>query len=440
MMNVTPFVVVRCWVSLILAASCQVFAADRCQKAVTDAVADAMCRHLLSAVKTSQPPAAIREGALRVVASQVEVGQTGTFGETDGCYEISRIQIRLFAESQNQKLVDEFIDLGDQLERDIIHVVESQIQDDTETEEYYVSASLQVFLKKSDAINIELSADLQNLEVGDSERLDARILCSRCPLSDREITFSTIGPGQIEPRHRTTGKDGRTWTTVTATGNGTVMVLASFLGYHAELELNVSRLVSTWDVTFTISQSREDRASNDDLRYAERWTSEVRFEEILFTEKTPLDQISPLDMFKLHPLLTDREKKGPYYRAEGVFSQEEYIDYWRKKNLKKHFKGRRQGEPTWIFMPSVDCHLENGLASHSGECLAAFSVRLWEGLPREYPIKVFFGPDYFRSFSPFGCEVTFPFQKILDGEPFMVTHHEHGWRELRVDVHMVPRG
>jgi len=430
---------VWCSVSFMLIPLFAIQAETHCQKAVTDAVADSICRQLVDDAKNNQVPPAMIDSAVRSVAAIVSVGQRGTFGETDGCFEVSRVQIQLFCENLDGLLVDEFIDQGDGTDRQIIQVASCQIPETNDTNEYYASASVQVFLKNSDAVGLELSADRQKIEIGESAKMNARLMCEGCSLKNQEIFILSMGPGEVSSQNATTGEDGVAEVIFTATGKGTAMVSANNQENHAELEFQISRLFSNWDVEITINEFDEDRGHNDVLSYMERWTSEVEFQDVLFYEITPLDEQSPLDLLRLTQMSFGQKKKGPFYKTQGRFTEEEYIDYWRKKNLKRNFRGKRKGEPLWILFPSVDCYVDNGLAAKSEDCLAVLSIGLDEGLPREDPIRVYFESDYYRRFSPFSCEVKFPFRKILEGQAFTVNHEEHEWHELGVEVRMIPK-
>jgi hypothetical protein len=434
-----PALVLSFFGSIIFFTPIALRAADHCEKAVTDAFVESICRRLIDDTRVNQDPEAIVEATIQAVNERVGVGQLGTFGETDGCYEISRIQTRIFSETHEKAVVDTLIDQGDGLEREIIQVASSQIQEESENEEFFASVSIQVFLRKSDAIAVGLKADKRRLDVQEKARVTADLKCQECPLGKQEMVFASMGPGEITPQKVITDEDGEAELSFTATGRGTAMIVGSYRDHHAELEFQISRLSSNWDVDITIRDFYEDRSNNDQLQYMERWTSEVEFRDVLFHESTYLDQLSPLDLLQLTQSSFGKDKKGPYYRSQGRFTEEEYIDFGRKKHLKRNFRGRRRGEPLWIMLPSIDCHLESGLATKSEDCLVVLSIHLWEGLPREDPVRVYFEPDYYRRFRAFNFEVKYPLKKILDGQPFSVDHEENRWHEIHVTVRMKPK-
>lgn len=311
-------IIVACGLTLIMLLPFRTYGASRCTNPVTDADAQKMCQSLISAVEAEKPIEEVTEQLVQFVLNKVNIEDKGTFGENDECYEVSRIQITLFCETEEKLILNEFKDIGEQKDQPVILVASCQTGERDDFKDIYASVFVQIFLKKIDSISIELSAGIYTLSPGESTDIKATLKCEECALKDKTVGFTSTGPGQISPEQPRTGAEGVATTEFTADKSGKTVVTAHYKNQKASIELNI---IGSWDIIFTC------------YRYSKynRWRSEVKFENI--------------------PLGPEWKKKLLDYSnliSEGTFT-DTYVTCRSQIGLGPRYRGYSEGQPVWTL-------------------------------------------------------------------------------------------
>lgn len=206
-----------------------------CKSPLSEDTFQRFCDQFVDDAKNGKNPDIVVNSISEAILNTVNIGNQGTFGKQE-CYIVSRIQITLFCESDKGLIIEKFIDLGDKQDRKIIIVKSFQSRTDSESDNFYASISLQIFLKPSQEIFHTLTSTHDTLKYGERAEIKAIINCRGCPLKNKNINFELTGPGTLDQNQKLTGSDGESSVFLTALEeSGEIKIVSKYLDENQNL-------------------------------------------------------------------------------------------------------------------------------------------------------------------------------------------------------------
>jgi len=178
-----------------------------CFNPITENDIARQCDNMISNFKLDTQPSVAVEQVVQSILGVVNIGDKGTFG-LDRRYRVSRIEIALFGESEEELFFDELRNYGDHLNRDLILVKSCQGTDEDKPGDSYATASVQIFLEEIDEYSVTMMAKETDIYSGESSVLSLKLSETGCPKEGETITLRKEGPGSL-PNGVETNKQGR---------------------------------------------------------------------------------------------------------------------------------------------------------------------------------------------------------------------------------------
>ena len=322
----------------------QVMGQPQCQNPISEEYVNSLCEKMMSDFNNDLSPELVKNQIKEAVLSMVNTGDKGTFGREDGCYEAARIQINLFFETEEKVMLDELINIGDHMNRPVVLVKSCQKRAMQNEEEHYASLSVHIFLKEMPVTSLSIKADKPLLSSGETTDVEAELLCGNCALSEKIVTFSIQGPGELNPLEQSTDSSGKAQTTYRADEPGEALVTVKYEGQSASASINT---LCSWDLECHFFY-KEHHPVYDDVKgnYNDRWQSDVRFENV------PLSKLVMLNLYGEDSEGTQNYmdylewmKTPKTFKSQGTFYGANFTYY----DGMDFFRGSAKGKPVWVL-------------------------------------------------------------------------------------------
>jgi hypothetical protein len=408
------------------------FSKTHCESPVSEEDIQRQCDHMIAGFKLDPAIAPILEDEIvEDLVKIVNIGDKGTFGE-DGAYRVNRIEIRLFGESESGLYIDRLIELGDQSDGGTVLVKACQGKDEDKPGDFYVTASIQIFLKEIEEKSMNLWAKDTVIYLGEKSTLSFKLYEAECPRKGEAITLRKDGPGYL-PDSVVTDDYGRARTQFRAEKKGEVTIEALYEDQSAEVKIRVRPIV-LWDLDCSVYSWQYDpdyprTGWNDD-----HWRSEVSFVDI------PLTQLAETDFTVGDPESTESPEKmalymrwlriQKFYESSGTFYDSRFTVY---DGEVLHY-GKAEADPVWVLGFGVqEERFDYTQRREDEEGLKQFILfKLKPGtitvsISEKAGVKTPWSEEFER-------RVRFPREEILAGKPFMINYEEPGDPGTHEDV------
>ena len=395
----------------------------KCENPITEEDIKRQCDRMIADFKIDTDPEIVAEQAVQVVLSKVNIGDKGTFGLDNG-YQVSRIQIALFCESDEKLFLDKLINLGDGHNREVILVKSCQKKDQDKPGNYYGTVSVQIFLKEIDENKIDMKADKTSIKPEESASISLKLSLADCPVKGKTITLKKRGPGSL-PNSVVTDENGEIKVQFKAGEGGKTKIEALYQKWSKTIEI-ITRPHPVWDMDCSIHYYQyHPKFPRLIDGYNDRWRSRVQFQEI------PLIQMAKTDFTVGYPESSENPeniklylkwlKIKKIYKNQGSFYDSRFTCY---DGETLHY-GKASGTPIWILGIGVqgekldfaeeeekDIKMFIMLKMKPGTVMVSIDERA--GVKTPWPVR-------------FELRIKFPKEKILAGEPFTLNLKEpHG--------------
>jgi len=422
---------------LIIFLNClQVMGQPQCRSPINEGEINDLCEEMISHFRKELSPELIKDEIKGAVLSSVNIGNQGTFGRADGCFEVTRIQIDLFYETGEKLMLDELVNIGDYKNQPVILVKSCQKRDVQDEREDYASLSVQIFLKDINASSLKIKPDRSVLSVGETIELEAELLCGDCAMDEKIVDFSIQGTGELDPLKKSTDSLGRAKTNYQATQQGEATVTVRYEDRIAETKLTT---LCTWDLECHFYY-KEHHPEFDDVKgnYNDRWQSDVRFENVPISrfvqmnigEEEPASTQSYMDYLEWMKLSKTFHSPGTFYGAN--FTYYDGMDI---------FRGYTKGKPEWNLgigitaddiTPSQDTPDDGKLkkvlviSMEQGSVMVHYHEKVEIKTP--YPLR-------------FQRRIKIPEDKVLAGKPFTIQFEDppEGYLINGGEIKLIPR-
>lgn len=367
----------------------------------------------------------------------VNVGDKGTFGE-DSAYRVNRIEIRLFGESESDLYIDRFIEVGDSSEGNTILVKACQGTDDDKPGDFYVTASIQIFLTAVDESSFTMVADSEVIRSGESTRISLEMNRAGCPEINKSVELRKEGPGSL-PESAVTDEEGRAAAEFGAGEKGETKIEALYEDLSTEILITtLPRLV--WDLDCSVYAWRYDpdfpRAGwNDD-----HWRSQVKFVDVPLTELAEADftvgyddSIDDPETIQLYMKWLSIPK---VFESQGSFYDSRFTVY---DGADLYF-GTANANPIWILGIGADGERLSYGDENEEE---GFKMYLLFKLQRDSIMVSIDEKSGVKTpwFERFERRLRFPRNEILLGDPFTINYEDTGTAIIHqdVEIHFTPK-
>ncbi|MBD3412905.1 MAG: hypothetical protein GF421_00540 [Candidatus Aminicenantes bacterium] len=388
---------------------------SQCQSPINDEKINRLCDQMMAGFQAGHLPNEVKNRITEEVLNHIKIGDQGTFGRVDGCFEAARIQVNLFYETEDKVMLDELIDLGDHRNRDIILVKSCQKRDAQDLGDDYASLSVQIFLRRISATSLKIKTGQSMLSVGDTTEVEAELLCGECALDEKIVDFSIQGPGDLNPLNQSTDSSGKAKTTYQATQQGEATISVRYQDQTASTALTT---LYVWDLECHFYY-KEHHPEFDDVKgnYNDRWQSDVRFENV------PLSRFVQMNIVEEEPGSTqyytdylEWMKLPKTFQSQGTFYGENFT-YYDGMDL---FRGYAKGKPEWILGIGItaDDITPSQDTPDDGKLKKVLVISLeHESVMVHYNEKVEIKTPYPLRFQK---RIKIPEEKILAGKPFTI--------------------
>jgi len=422
---------------LMLILNClHVMGQPQCQNPISEENVNSLCEKMMSDFNKALSSELVENQIKEAVLSVVNIGDQGTFGRADGCYEVSRIQINLFYETEEKVMLDELINIGDHMNRPVILAKSCQKRDVRNEEEHYASLSVQIFLKEIPMTSLSIKADRPMLLTGETTDVEAELLCGNCALDEKIVTFSIQGPGELHPLEQSTDSSGKAQTTYQAKEPGEAVVTVRCEDQSASVSINT---LCSWDLECHFFY-KEHHPVYDDVKsnYNDRWQSDVRFDNV------PLSKLVMLNLYgedsegtQYYMDYLEWMKTPKIFKSQGTFYGSNFT-YYDGMDL---FRGSAKGKPVWILKigMTADDITPGQDTPDDGEIKKVLYVSIeHESVMIHFSEKVDFSTPYALKFRRY---IKIPEEKVLAGKEFALEFEDppEGYLIDGGEIKFIPR-
>jgi len=402
-----------------------------CSNPITEEDIERQCDNMIADFKIESETSITIENVVQSILGVVNIGDKGTFGLDRG-FRVSRIEIALFGESEEELLFDELRNYGDHLNRDLILVKSCQATDDDKPGDFYATASVQIFLEEIDEYSVTMMAKETDIYSGESSVLSLKLSETGCPKEGETITLKKEGPGSL-PRGAETNRQGRAQVQFQGEEEGETKIEALYEEWNDKVVITTRPLV-LWDIDCEVYSWDYDPDYPRTVWNDDHWRSKVIFVDL------PLNQLAETDYTVADPEAAEspanmnlyfkwlRIKK--FYESRGSFYDSRITVY----DGEVLYHAKIEADPEWIlgfgtqlerFDYSQRREDEEGLKMFiffklkTGTIVASVSEKAGVKTPW---------------FERFERRFRFPSSEILAGEPFAIDYEEPGATIFHSDV------
>jgi hypothetical protein len=249
----------------------QVFGAESDHAAPPNGCADctsltldfqALCDTSAQQIRDGAAPKDVIEAVKQEIVSQVPRGTRRgirRIGEDETrCYRAAKIDIHQYCERNGKPVADEdvfqnyeAVDITGN-DPDVVPEVISEdynevVQSANSHSGFFGRLTVVIYWKKTPIDRIDLTADDDVLEPGESTTVRAKLICGQSQLKHHAIRFAvTSGPGKSYPHSANTGENAEATVQFTADDEGTSVVEARYENVRAQIEIRTQGCL--WDI------------------------------------------------------------------------------------------------------------------------------------------------------------------------------------------------